>query len=281
MSASTAVQNLVSSVVPIWLSNRLKATVGYSFMLGVATFFDALIDQSIEGVRAAWPGSGTNTADPHIGLTRGLVQGLTETSAHFEVRLQNWIETHAGDRTLQLAMQIHEFLPGNPRVTIISRAKPAITGVAAHDPHWIVVQEDGTFYETDSPWDWDSVSNPERVNCWSDLWIVIYSSMDTYPSVYPFRAGTLGGLTGEDGYGLGLYAPRADAQNLKAIIQDWKGAHSNIRCVIWTTSPSFGTPGSLSNPDGYWGQWSDPSTPGSRVASPRNLTTCRFWAPNQ
>lgn len=274
MSARVRLRDTLRRLVPWWLSDRSppgvdpgpsNTNVGFRFIWSMVAPLDNAVEQIVQGIQAAWPGVGTPTALPYIGRTRGIVRGMTETDDHYAERLRGWLEAHAAQRTVGLATQLHEYIDGNPRVRIVTRRGD-----------WVTVDTDGTVSFATQAWDWDSVSNPERSGDWSDLWIIIY------PTTWAARAGTLGGLTGDDGYGIGQMVPHANADTVRQIIAEWKGAHSRIRCVVWTTlSTQFdpATPASL--PNGKWGQWSNEEAgSGSRVASSRDLTHCRFWEPN-
>ncbi len=272
MSVRLRFRDALRSALPVWLLDRPDLEVGYIIEWALTAILDDAQDFIMQGVQAAWPGVGTPTALPYIGRTRGITRGIGETDAHYEARLRAWIEAHANARTIQLAVELHEYLPGNPRVRVIARGKPALSIL----PHWVSVDTDGSVAIDDAAWNWDSVSNPERAAWWSDLWIIVY------PSPYTFRAGTLGGLPlADDGVGIGLNIPHAVADGVRSILAEWKGAHSRIRAVLFCTDATAYVPGGGGiMPDGNWGQWSDP-TSDPRVASDRDLTVTRYLEPSR
>lgn len=273
MPVTIRLRDTVNKIAPVWLRSRKGFDVGYRVLWNVAALFDTLIDKAVEGAEASFPGYGTPTALPYIGRTRGIVQGIGETDDHYAERLRGWLATHANDRTIELAKQIHEYLPGRPRVRLIQRGRPFLLPPIL--PLWITVDTDGTVTETNAPWDWDSISNPERERWWSDMWIVIY------PTPYARRPGTLGGVT-DDGKGLGQMSPQAQVQALRAILADWKGAHSRIRAVLWTSDATAYVPnGSGIMPNGKWGQWSDATNNVVRGKSDRDLTVTRYTEPSR
>jgi hypothetical protein len=271
MSAPIRLRDIVQKVVPVWLRDRTGFKVGYTFLYVIAAWFDVVIDRCLQGTIAAFPGVGTPTALTDVGRTRGIVQGITESQGHYATRLVGWLESWAVETSIQIAQQLHEYLPNNPAVTVIWRDRPSL-GLLSQ---WIMVAADGSVSFATAAWDWDHVSNPERRNWWSDMWIVIY------PAEYAFRAGTLGGLPlTDDGNGLGLQIPHAVADQVRATISLRKGAHSRVRCVLFTSSSTAYLPsGATLSPNGTWGQWSLPSSD-PRVAGGRDLSVTRYLEPS-
>ena len=219
---------------------------------------DVLADVALEGLQAAWPGMGTPDALGLIGRTRGLVRWQDEPDSSYQLRLRGWLECWARARTREIAAQVHGYLRSKPMVRLISRA-----GV------WVSVDRDGVLTECEAPWNWDSISHPERSGWWSDLWMVVFTDQ------YPKRPGTLGSLPAhDDGLGLGHMVPRVECDILRAWIGELKGAHSLIRAVIWCDDPTMFDPKNPVNvPDGTWGAWGygDPSD------CTRDLQHCRYW----
>lgn len=262
-------------LVPVWLSDRSTGTpglnVGYRVLWMLAGILDAGQDLVVQGVQAQYPGLGTPTALPYIGRTRGILQGLTEANDHYAARLVQWLETHADARTKQIAVQLHEYLPNNPRVRIIERRAPSSFFLPPRT-FWTTVDLDGSVSTAVAPWNWDGTSNPARHNNWSEIFIVVQ------PDPFGARPGLLGGLVGDDGLGLGHLVPHAISDTARKIIRDWRGAHSYVRCVLWCSDMTAYDPHNLAalRPNGNWGQWSTPlSDP--RVASDRDTTVTRYW----
>lgn len=260
MSVPIRLRDAIRDWVPRWLADRVGKSVGFRFFYAIASVLDVGVEASVQGTKAAWPGLGPDDALPLIGRSRGIVQGVTESKPHYALRLRGWLEAWADDRSEGLARQLHEYLPGNPRVRVVSRAG-----------RWVTVNADGSVVRHTQAWDWDSISHPSRAGYWSDEWVIIYSA-------YALRPGTLGGLTVDD-YTIGLLQPQAEVALTKAIIADWKGAHAKVRAVIWTTDAALfdpTSPGTL--PDGQWGAWGGVGS-GSRGRSHRNYTSCRYYEP--
>lgn len=262
-------RDLVRKYVPPWLANRpsLKKTTGYRFLWMLVAPLDVLRSQLFDGIRSWYPGRGTPTALPHIGRSRLLARNQGETDADYASRLIAWLETHeeAGSE-LRTARAVHEFLLSRPRVRVIAR-----WGL------WTTVDEDGTVTQQEAPWDWDSVSHPERSDpaepWWSDLWMVVYMTTQ-----WPVRPGTVGDLTGDDGFALGHMATHEEVDAVKGLLAQWKAAHSRFRAVIFTSDETLFDPDvPASCPDGTWGSWKK-SVAGEVVPS-RNVASCRFWEP--
>jgi hypothetical protein len=254
-----------SYVVP-WLSDRKTATpertAGFRYLWSMVAPLDAAMDVLFQGIAARYPSFGTSTALPLIGRSRGLLRGQTDTDAEFAAKLLLWLEKwrHAGSQR-QLAIELHEYLGNHPRVRVVNRAG-----------HWVTVAQDGTVTETTAAWDWDSVSNPERAGYWSEMWIIIY------PTRWAIAGNWGDGRNwGEQDSGLGHLVTGVEHDAVRGLIAQWKSAHSRVRTVIWTSDATLFDPAvPASCPDGTWGQWSSGGS-GSRVASNRNVTTCRYW----
>lgn len=247
-----------------WMSDRPASgkTVSFRVLWAMVAPLDAAADVLLQGLQAAWPGKGTPTALPLIGRTRGIIRGQSDTDEDFAAKLRSWLDLWRGAGSARtIARVIHDYLEGHPRVRCITRSG-----------RWVTVEADGTVTDTTAPWDWDSVSHPERSNYWSDLWIVIYPS--------PFeRSGDFGdpGLVWGGSTGLGHTCRRQDSDAVRGLLAQWKGAHTRVRCVIWAEDPTLFDPENPSScPDGTWGAW---GTRGASRAQSRTTTTCRYWEP--
>lgn len=266
MSAESRIRDQLREWVPWWLADRHYSsgkTVGFRFVWAMVAVLDCYMEYVLQGLLAAWPGVGTPTALPMIGRSRGIVRGQADTDDQFAAKLAIWLDKWAGAGTQrQTAIEIHEYLGNAPRVRIVNRAG-----------HMVTVAADGTVTTDDIAWDWDSVSHPERAGYWSELWIIVY------PTQWALESDWGVGTWGEDGGGFGHAASRVEVDAIKQIVAQWKSAHSKVRAIIWTSDTALfdpSDPGTL--PDGEWGGWGTTGG-GSRVASHRNTTTCRYWEP--
>lgn len=268
MAARLRLRDAISRLpVPWWLSDRRFSgkTVGYRLLWGLISVLDVLLEGLLQGMRAAWPGAGSPAALPYIGRSRGVIRGVADTHAEYAAKLRRWRDRWAIAGSMEwLAREFQDFLGDHPRIRIVSRSGK-----------WLTLEEDGTITRDGAAWDWDSVSNPERnqpdAPCWSDVWVIVYTS-EWIP-----RQGALGDVT-NDGFCLGHLATPAWAAELKGVISE--GApHTCVRAVIWTTDEDLFDPDEPSSlPDGTWGTWSL-NVGGSRVKSGRDLTSCRYWEP--
>jgi hypothetical protein len=271
MSLPSRLRGIFGRYLPSWLSDNFPSlpSYGYRLLFICATFVDSEIDRMLQGSLAK-DGRGSPTALKYIGQARGVVRGRYDTDEEFFAKLRTWIDRNKErGQQRRLAREIWEYLgddgSGASRVRVVNRAG-----------WWVTIDEAGDLTETQADWDWDSVSHPERSDVdepwWSDLWIVIYPS-------WTFRAGDLGDLTGADGFAIGHMAPDVEIDALKILFREWKAAHECIRCVIWTTDDTLFDPDDpMTCPDGTWGGWGGTGS-GSRVASGRDYTNCRFWEP--
>lgn len=267
MASVNRMRDQLRGWVPWFLSDRHFSsgkTVGFRFLWTLIATLDKYFEYAMQALQAPWPGQGTPSALPYIGRSRGILRGQSDTDATFAARLRDWLLKWASAGTQrQLAIELHEYLGNSPKVSVVNRAG-----------HWVTVAVNGTVTTAQASLNWDSVSNPERVNYWSELFIVIY------PTQWAHRAtllGAVGATVGGDALGIGHAVSRTEYDAVRAIVSQWKAAHSMVRAVVWTSDAALFDPAvPASLPNGQWGMW---GTTGSaaRVASSRNITTCRYW----
>lgn len=266
MTAARAIRDQLRDHVPWWLSDRHYSsgkTVGFRYLWTIVAPLDAFMQFGLEALRAAWPDRAPPTALGYIGRTRGILRGEADTDDEYRSKLRKWLEkwSDAGSQR-QLAIEIHEYLGNRPRVRVVSRAGRMVT-----------VEEDGTVTIEDTSWDWDSISHPERADYWSELWIIVYPTQWAHEGTWGS-----GGTWGSDvALGIGQECPRGPVDAIKSIVAQWKGGHTRVRAIVWTSDDTLFdplTPASM--PDGTWGGWGTTGS-GSRVASNRNTTSCRYW----
>lgn len=271
MSAEIRFRDLLKKLLPPWLADRPSSgrTRGFRLAWAMVAPLDAAVEQLVQGLYASFPGKGTPTALPLIARSRLLLRWQDESVDSFAARLRAWLDTHEQAATeLELAKQIHGYLRSKPKVRVISRSG-----------RWTTVNTDGSVViNANVPFDWDSVSHPERSDpdepWWSDRWIVVYVTTQ-----WAHRPGVLGDLTGDDGFARGHLATHEEVDAIKGLIVQWSGAHTRARAVIWTSDPALFDPEDPDTcPDGTWGAWSI-NDGGSQVLGGRNLTSCRYWEP--
>lgn len=269
MTARLRFRDAFAAYIPTWLADRGAGApgplnVGYRVLWSLAASLDVAAEVLVQGIVATWPGVGTPSALPAIGLARGVQRGLGDTDVAYGARLMTWLDQRrVKGSARELARQIQAYLPHRPTVRVIDR----------HN-FWTTIDGAGNVTTTTATWDWDSVSNPERHTSaapwWSELFVVIYS--DPYA-----KQGALGAVPLGVNEGIGHKCPLSQRNALEALLGEWKSAHSKIRAVIWSPDPAYFVPGGPNVPNGQWGQWSI-DVAGVRVASPR-FADCRFWEP--
>lgn len=271
---SIGLRGYLTRYLPTWLSDGhpVSPSYGHRLVWALGLMVDAALDVAMQGSFSA-VGKGTPTALEHIGQARGLLRNQGESDAAYAERLATWVDrAKENGSAYRLALAIHDYLSSHPRVRIFRRNGECIT-----------VDHDRSVTKTMTYWDWDSASHPERADWWSDIWIVIYTRKGSGDPIEQWntRPGTLGSLTGEDGFALGHMATHAEVDAIKGLIQQCKAAHSCVRAVIWSSSTSLFVPGNNSSmPDGTWGAWSI-NIGGSQVKSGRwsKSSSLRYWEP--
>lgn len=267
-------------LVPWWLSDRpisrpgeKKKNVGYRFLYTWSVALDAGIEALVQAWQAPMPGKGTATAMPFIGRNRGLIKAQDDTEESYAARLRKWLDPEQWPRCGQMyavARRTQEYLSSHPRIRVVNRA-----GV------YLTLETDGTYSITKTAWDWDSVSHPERNDpaapFWSELFVIVYT--DQFPICGNWGADDDDDFGDRAGFGHEVAA--VDYYAEKGLLAVWKSAHTKIRAVIWCTDPDLFDPEDTDTlPDGTWGQWSERGGD-IRVASGRNLTSCRYWEPGR
>ena len=246
----------IERIVPWWVARRPGLEHAYKVLWSSAVLCDALIHAMIEGVQASWPGVGTPTALGEIGVTRGIVRGLSDTHEEYAARLRGWLSSwgRCGSDE-EIARQLRAYLAGRPMVRVVDR-----------HGQWTEVDATGAVRTFSAPWDWDSLTHPTAaVDRPTDIWIIVYGSYTHQPSWAEL----------DDSHGIGHVAPYTEVDQAIAILKTWKPSHNWIRCVIWVDTPAELDPeASVGLPDGRWGLWSK-DVANVRVAA-RN-PAFRFW----
>lgn len=264
-------RDALASIVPRWLSNRRGFTVGYKILWGSnAAILDLLVQYVTEGLAAWMPGRGTVTALPFIGRSRGILQGEAESTDSFAARLRAWLDTwaQAGSSEI-LAGEIQAYLGNTPTVRIVDRSG-----------FWVMLDPSGNITTATATWNWDGNSNPERAGYWSDLWIIIYA--DEWTRYASFTdAAWLAAWGAAPGFGAGHEVPRAAVDAILTLVERWKGAHTWVQAILFTTDAATLKPGGI-NPDGFWGYWSKivngVAVAARKLPSPHD-TAVRTWIP--
>jgi len=256
--------------VPPWLSDRPTSgrTVGFRYLYGLVAILDAGMQFLVEGMQARLPGVGTPTALPYIGRDRRIIRGPHETDADYAARLLEWLDLwRAAGNAYALAKALQAFLaPGHPRIRIVTRSGFWWTLDPSGELSWHLASPNN--------WNWDSHTHPEHAGRWADFWMVVYPPHFADDGLWGDGT-SLWGERKAFGQGTSL----ANVEAIKALVRQWKAAHSRCVALIFTYDPaSFdptSPPGSPGMPDGWWGRWSKDDGSGGRVRSRR--ADARYW----
>lgn len=267
MTAKVGFRDAIRRYVPAWLSDRPQSnrTVGFRFLWSMALVLDGMMEYLVRGLQASWPGLGTSTALPLIARSRGMIRGENESDTAFATRLQAWLDKWRSAGSAEaIARAIHEYCANHPRVRIVTRGG-----------YWVTLAQDGTITRTQAAWNWDGTSHPERASWWSEIWIIVYPTQWAHTPGVLGDPGEVWGIA--DGLGIGHDVRPTPYEELRGLVMQWKSAHTKVRAIVWTSDAALfdpAVPGSL--PNGTWGAWGTTGA-GARVASGRNLSTCRYW----
>lgn len=251
---------------------RLRNRVGQKLVYALVALLDVILEWLYQGVSARFPLVGTPSALGAIGRDRVIRRGTSESDAGYALRLASWLDDwRLAGTAYALLHQIAGFLgPAAPRLRLVSSA----AGVAI----WYTLEPDGRFTvakASPSNWDWDSATNPIASTLWARFFVVIYSDTGN-----PWHEAGLwaGGSTWGGGQLWGFTATPAQIADIKAILSDWRSAHSVCPWVIVAFDPAgFSPSGSGAGyPDGYWGHWHRIAA-GGGVAVPSRNTTARYF----
>lgn len=261
-------RNALKLIVPNWLADIPGANTGFKVLYVAALMADAMIEDGLEGVYAAF-GIATPTALPYVGASRGLVQGESESDSSFILRLVNWLRTwlNAGADAI-LAEQIQAYLGNFPLVRVVDRAG-----------RWTTVDSSGNVTFVTAAWNWDGTSgfdaypasvvlgNTAAPPWWSDLWIIVSPPEWPVQSVIAFPPDPI--------HGIGHSNTQVEADAILSLVQTWKGAHTFIRSIIWTYDSSKFTP-TTPTADGNYGNWYKIV---AGVAVEARDSSARYWEP--
>lgn len=244
-----------------WLTDR--GSIGRNLWLwleGMVTILNDGYLRLYESFFARLPGLGTATALPVIGQSRGLLQGIGESDDAFAEYLRTWLQQWEKAGTLEQTLKQVQHYCGACRVKGFTRSGKLID-----------LATDGTITKsTGVAWNWDSISNPEKAQHWSEEWIVVYTP--------PFTEGPT--VSRDSSLGMGIVMPRVHLDALKSILLDWKAGRTRVSCVIFAYDATLFDPATPATmPDGNFGRWSkkDPTNPGARIRS--RFSGARYFEP--
>jgi hypothetical protein len=255
MAIGPSLRGTLGTYLPTWLGNIPGLRNLFSILWTTALLGDALREIAWEGQLAAYPGVGTPSALPLIGVTRGLVQGPAEPNLTFAARLIAWLPTLAQLGSPQgLVLQVQAYLIGQgslgagvyPVVSFVDRAGNMTTANANQ-----------TITQSEVSWDWDELGGwtdnvghkPANVvdGYWSDGWLIIQDPFTHYTGFSDpnwLAAWNSGDQTVDS------LCTQEVVTGLQAIVGFWKGVHVYTRCIVWCPNPAAYTP------NGYQGNFS-------------------------
>lgn len=263
---------------------------------------DRVLQGSIDAVRARHPTVCPADALALIGADRRIPRAPSEPRESYERRLLLWLDLWAlAGLPLGLLYAVQSYLyPTYPMVRLVTRSGywwtldagasaaltpyEAMTVACTPEPGFVsnplryvpavAASPRAAFWmhrAVPLNWNWDSNSNPDRVNNWWDFWLIIYPN-------YPLQtswgdAGTVWGSTSSWGFNV----PSGTVATLEYLVKSYSSAHSQCRSLIFPPSTSdFNpntAPGDPSFPDGWWGQ---DQRVISGVSTPTRRTDCLF-----
>lgn len=273
-------RDMIRRITPGWLSGApsgLDTTklgyVGSRYLYSIGAQFDIMGDAVVEGIRKRFP-LGQKVLDASAlaatGRDRSISRGPNEPLSSYATRLVGWIDDmKTMGSAVTMLRQIQGYLtPDNTRIRYVNDRG-----------FWITLETDGSVSYVTSPlvasfgnWDWDHLYSP---TVFSRFWIIIYCNGGK-----PFDVGPRWGDPGvvySNSRTWGTTATPDQVKGIRAIVQDWKAAHSWCQNIIIAFDPaSFDPTGPQGAPlpDGTWGNY----TKTTAVPAPAaRLSTARYW----
>jgi hypothetical protein len=262
-------REFIQRIAPPWLRNY----VGSRFLYSLGIQLDALGDDVVLGIRARFPdiaaANGLVDALTQTGLDRQIFRGPNEPLEVYAARLKRWYDDwKIAGCSLSVLSQIQAYLtPNFTRLRIVNDRG-----------FWCTLEADGTVEFVLSPlsggfgnWNWDGKYGP---SIFSRFWTIIYCSGGK-----PFDVGPRWGDPGfkyDPTKTWGTTATPAQVKSIRAIVQQWKAAHSWCQNIIIAFDPASFDPAGPQGaplPDGTWGSYSNASVPSGRA----RLSTARYW----
>ncbi len=267
--------------VPSWFQSPFMGTM----LKAVASAYDDMAARVFEGRRASNPyaaGSRTDAgilrecdADvlPYHSRDRGIRLYSTEPEASQRYRLGHWrqLKKRRGSHQGELRNVQPYFLssPALPRMRIVHQSYSAGTPVAT----WHTLESDGSYSvhrASPSNWNWDDATALR-----SRFWLIVYT--DELGITQPVWDGP---TRWDDGSLWGGLFTKAQIDDLVAMVNEAKAAHSILWGVIFATDPNSFRPADavIVDPDGWsnlpngkWGFVIDNDT-----GKPTRLPTATF-----
>lgn len=281
--AARGLRDIVTSLSPSWKANGFFEKFDYSLI----SIGDILIEKVSQAIASRIPTrTQTTTSLPYIGADRLIPQGLVESTSAYALRLQRAYDDwrKAGMARAVMSQLLGYLTPYNQRIVAVSQksvwdyfpngSSPSST--PSHVPSTAATSPTAN-------WDWDSVSDPNKVSWWWRVWLILDAD-PLYPT-WVTTEGTWGDgdLWGDSTKSWGLSVPSTVISSIRAIVKLWKPKAAWVRWIIVSfDSTLFGptdAPGAATLPDGKWGPWSKittNATTGRLERSESRKSTARF-----
>lgn len=244
---TTTFRDTIASISVGWLQEVVGGGILYCAGLAI----DAMYDETVEGVKARFPGVGPEDSLQYIGNDRVIERGPNESSSSYVLRLRKAFDTWAvaGNAAKMLeALRIY-YLPALPPIRAVSDR--AVWHAISNDEALNVTRTAG------ANWNWDGTVKPHRG------WVIIDSTAG------PYAAKTWGdGHAYGDGTTWGSTANAQDVNAIQRLVRKWKPAHVKVTYIVVTFDASIFEVADTAppNPNGDFG---DSPTP--------RLINAAFW----
>jgi len=268
-------RSIRKTLAPRWLTEEDGELVGYSLDL----VKDAFVERARLGLLVRFPQQGPDgspapaDALAAMGRDRRVVRGINEAAAGYARRLLYWLDDrkNAGN-AFALMQKLSEYTgEGCVFKTVDARG------------NWFIRDADGTrsYYFNQANWEWDDhpiqVGGPNDGRTrWSRFWVIVHPPATLWTETNTWGGGSLWG----DGVATwGSTATSDQVATMRAIVADWKPAHTRCVNIIVAFDPASFDPTAAVDASGMpnylWEFWSK-NVGGVQV--PARLSTARYWS---
>jgi hypothetical protein len=248
------------AISPSWLNGPNGARM----RMALSVLVDANADAATYAVLARFPSKAPDDALPWIGLDRQLTQGYQETSAHYRLRLPQWLDRwRFSGKPVGVLVAARDWIgPQLPNMEVVS------TNATDSTSRWWSYADGTDAYPSTQPlptpptltmvapenWNWDG--NAAR---WFRSYLIVFAT--TTPWITSSGTwGSSGKKWGDPSKSWGVTAPSNIMQGLQRLVKQWKRAGAFYEWIIVTFDGTLFDPAQTAdgvhNPDGTFGRWS-------------------------
>lgn len=233
------IRDFIKAVSPPFLigpgtpSVPLPATAGIAerYMYALVFGCDAILEKINEAIAMHFPGYGDASALPYTGEDRKIYRGLYDSDAAYAERLQMWLDTwkHAGLARGVIGAVAAYISPVAPGIySALAGDNQSVFDSLADGSNWNDTPT--TFHVSPPVWFWDNEPWPKR------RWLVIESAgvasgITWAPST---KTWGVGNVWGDINFSWGWDLPSIVADDLRSLVQQWKGAGTRYPWIIIT-----------------------------------------------